>query len=361
MGLDVTIAAAELHPRTVSIVAGALWEWPPAVCGHYRDESTLGRARAWCLASYRAFERLAAEPASGVHLRPATFYFRRPISELPREARKLEDLSRHISGVVHDPALIQANGVNTRAGMCDAYTYLAPMIDTDVYLEHLLTQARSTGIAIVQHRVNGPLPSQEASLRRSFKADLIINCTGLGARELAPDEVTPLRGALVRARNDGRAIPRVTGAHCVPFDEEAGGPGFVFILPRGSGTLLLGGLAEPGQWETEIGLDNYPPVREMLERCLAFLPSLKGLEVDAAEPVRVGLRPFRGQGARVEQEPGARIIHNYGHGGSGVTLSWGCAEEVAQLAQRILSWEEPKARPATQEAEVSPFATPTGL
>jgi D-amino-acid oxidase len=57
---------------------------------------------------------------------------------------------------------------------------------------------------------------------------------------------------------------------------------------------------------------------------------------------RVGLRPSRPQ-VRLEAEsagtggggPGhgtARlVVHNYGHGGAGVTLSWGCAREAARL------------------------------
>ena len=54
----------------------------------------------------------------------------------------------------------------------------------------------------------------------------------------------------------------------------------------------------------------------------------------------VGLRPLRTKGVRLEMDPqlvdGGRrwinVIHNYGHGGSGVTLSWGCAKEVVDLA-----------------------------
>jgi D-amino-acid oxidase len=50
---------------------------------------------------------------------------------------------------------------------------------------------------------------------------------------------------------------------------------------------------------------------------------------------RVGLRPFRKSGVRLERDElrdGRTVIHNYGHGGSGFTLSWGCAREVVDLA-----------------------------
>ncbi|HMC79917.1 MAG TPA: FAD-dependent oxidoreductase, partial [Acidimicrobiia bacterium] len=61
-------------------------------------------------------------------------------------------------------------------------------------------------------------------------------------------------------------------------------------------------------------------------------------------PLRVGLRPFRRDSVRLEREPGARVIHNYGHGGSGVTLSWGCAEEVSALVKGAVGEEEPLRR-----------------
>ncbi|MFT4843774.1 MAG: D-amino-acid oxidase, partial [Candidatus Azotimanducaceae bacterium] len=44
-------------------------------------------------------------------------------------------------------------------------------------------------------------------------------------------------------------------------------------------------------------------------------------------------RPYRST-VRLEEESrsdGRRLIHNYGHGGSGYTLAWGCAEDVALL------------------------------
>jgi D-amino-acid oxidase len=60
-----------------------------------------------------------------------------------------------------------------------------------------------------------------------------------------------------------------------------------------------------------------------------------GIEKPEVLGERVGLRPFRRSGVRVERtqlHDGRPLIHNYGHGGSGFTLSWGCAEAVAALA-----------------------------
>jgi D-amino-acid oxidase len=101
--------------------------------------------------------------------------------------------------------------------------------------------------------------------------------------------------------------------------------------------LVLGGMTEAHEWNLDIGLDNYGPVGDMLARCQQFLPVLARAELDEKEPVRVGLRPFRTGNVRVELEPGTAIIHNYGHGGSGVTFSWGCADEVVGIAKALVS------------------------
>ena len=53
---------------------------------------------------------------------------------------------------------------------------------------------------------------------------------------------------------------------------------------------------------------------------------------------RVGLRPCRRGGVRCEMEVmGSKtVVHNYGHGGSGITLSWGCAGEVLDIVTSII-------------------------
>jgi D-amino-acid oxidase len=130
-------------------------------------------------------------------------------------------------------------------------------------------------------------------------------------------------------------MPRITEAHCVAHPGARDEPGFIFIVPRGDDMLVLGGLAEPDMWDVEIGLDNHEPIRAMYRRCVDFLPMLASAEIDAAEPVRVGLRPVRQKNVRLEGEEGTHIIHNYGHGGSGITLSWGCALEAVERVESL--------------------------
>ncbi len=117
----------------------------------------------------------------------------------------------------------------------------------------------------------------------------------------------------------------------------------VFIVPRGERMLLLGGLTEEDEWSLDIGLHNHQPVRDMYRRCLDFMLVLAHAQLDPAEPVRVGLRPMRNGNVCLEREAGTRIVHNYGHGGSGFSFSWGCAHELTATITRALSTPRPLA------------------
>ena len=205
-GFEVTVVADQFAPQVTSVVAGALWEWPPAVCGHHHDLVSLERSKVWCQISYEIFADLAREPATGVFLRPVTFYLQSPINDDVRQQAKVNELKEKVRQFKHDAALIKENGINAQLGFRDAYSYLAPMIDTDVYMHWLLGEARKVGCRIVEGKITGRLREQEHSLTRQYEVDAIINCTGLGACELTGDSVTPLRGALVRIRNDGNNI-----------------------------------------------------------------------------------------------------------------------------------------------------------
>ncbi len=334
-GVEVEIVAEKFQSDLVSVVAGALWEWPPAVCGYHRDQTSLARSKAWAMESYGIFSDLARDPSTGVFLRTANFYFTH--EQTIRELHKMNELASKVRGFVRDPGLADANGIDPSYGVVDAYAHLAPMIDTDQYMGWLRRQVEAAGVTITQRRIEGRLSDQEQALRDEFRAGAIVNCTGLGAMQTHAAPMYPLRGALVRAINDGSRMPKVDQAHCIPHPEGSTEQDMVFIVPRGENMLLLGGLTEEDEWSLDIGLHNHQPVRDMYRRCLEFMPVLGQAELDPGEPVRVGLRPVGKGNVCLEREPGTRIVHNYGHGGSGFSFSWGCAHEVTQTVMRALS------------------------
>ena len=94
---------------------------------------------------------------------------------------------------------------------------------------------------------------------------------------------------------------------------------------------MLGGTAQVDDWNLEI---READREEILTKCEAVWPELDRSKIVAEA---VGLRPSRSE-VRLESEildNGTPIIHNYGHGGAGVTLSWGCADEVVRLAKKF--------------------------
>lgn len=335
-GFDVQIVAEKRASECVSVVAGALWEWPPAVCGYHHDHISLARSKDWCMESYGIFADLAADPATGVYMRLSNFYFTHRIEESAHDLLKMNELAPRVAGFVRDPDLAEANGVNPGYGIMDAYRHIAPMIDTDRYTGWLLEQVTQAGIPVIWARVAGPLADQEKLLRDSYGVDAIVNCTGLGAAELHGKPMYPLRGALVRIINDDTRMPKIDQAHCVSHDERHGDEqDIVFIVPRGERLAVLGGLAERDEWDTNISLENHQPVRDMYDRCIRFMPDIEKAEIDPDEPVRAGLRPFRGQNICLESEPGTNIVHNYAHGGAGFSFSWGCAREAVAMTKQL--------------------------
>src|SRR5262249_30251252 len=147
-----------------------------------------------------------------------TFYFRYEVANNPRALHKMQEIQSHVKGFRHDPAMIIEHQINQDIGLKDAYRHLAPMVDTDAYMKWLLAKVREAGCEVLTERINGDLKEQEHQLMRKYGVEAIVNCSGLGARELAKDDMYPLRGALIRVKNDGSYMPRITEAHCVPHE-----------------------------------------------------------------------------------------------------------------------------------------------
>ncbi|GLD99406.1 hypothetical protein PINS_up008126 [Pythium insidiosum] len=346
-GYRVTVVAeryASKHNRITSQIAGALWEWPPAVCGKHTDEISLDKSKRWCMMTFHRFARMAADPevskATGIRMRIANFFFGQPIETCAQQTKKMHEIAANVPGFRHDAAIINELGISPGYGVVDCYQHLSPICDTDQYMQYLYDMlSKREGVTLTHGRVSGDLLQQEAELLKQYNADVIINASGLAARELASDDtVYPLRGALVRVINDGSRFPRITQAMSVSLDGREGAQDMVFIVPRNDNTLILGGLVEPRETNLNLTLDNYAPLRQMYERNLAFYPDLRKAVIDPEYPFAVGLRPFRQKNVRVEREDrvaASRIIHSYGQGGSGFTLSFGCAHDVGEIADQI--------------------------
>jgi D-amino-acid oxidase len=105
-----------------------------------------------------------------------------------------------------------------------------------------------------------------------------------------------------------------------------------YFFPHGD-RVVLGGTEQPGNWSRE---PDPATAERIVAACAAIEPSLRAAQVVAH---RVGLRPFRPH-VRLETQvlpDGTTVVHNYGHGGSGVTLAWGCAQDAAALVLGALA------------------------
>ncbi len=146
---------------------------------------------------------------------------------------------------------------------------------------------------------------------------LIINCTGLAARDLIPDPLLyPVHGQIVKVA----PVPNIS---CIAADFPfgTGTDKIAYVIPR-KDCLVLGGTAIKHFDD----LNSNPEITtEIIERCKQIAPKLNHLKIQSVE---VGLRPGRSE-IRIERV--GNIIHNYGHGGAGFTVSWGCANQVIQL------------------------------
>ena len=330
-GFSVTIVTESIGRGTVSTVAGALWEMPPAVCGFFKDLPEVATAleRNWAIESLMQFQHMAKKKVPGVYLRRVNFYLDRPLAQVPGETEKfklLDDLDVDLS--------ITSPQKQNSPVYSSAYSYLAPQIDTDRYLSYLLDSYVNSGGSILNQKV-GTFRNDLDNLARQTGAELIVNCTGLGASQMVPDDsLVPVRGGWFSVLNDGTHFPRFTEAHCTSLHNFNGA--FMFLLPRGENQLVIGGIAQPYQWSTDLQRDS-SEIQEMLNLCFESFPCLEEADFEEAD-FRVGLRPFRRAGVRLDLDRitySVPVISNYGHGGAGVLLSWGCAFSVLSFARQI--------------------------
>lgn len=282
-GFEVHVLARDLPLETTSAVAAALW-YP------YRAAPQQAVTR-WARRSYEVFTELAAhEPAAGVDLVEGVELVRARVDEPWWRAAV--------------PSLEPLSPAERPAGYGAGWRVVLPVADTSLYLPWLAARLEALGGTLTRRWLDA-LPD----------GPLVINCTGLAARGLAGDPtVYPVRGQVV-------LIERVRGLDRWLLDQ-SDDAALVYVVPR-RGNVVVGGTATEGAWERE---PDPATARAVLQRAVALEPRLRAAKVLGH---RVGLRPAR-PAVRLEREdrPGGCLVHCYGHGGAGVTLSWGCAEDV---------------------------------
>lgn len=292
-GWPVRVWAAARGKQTTSAVAGAVW-LPP------RPADRAAETLEWTEHSLRVFTDLAGDPDSGVQLAPAL---------AAGELTATEAMSSAAAALI--PDLGPADPADLPEGSGSGFRATLPMIDMPHYLDYLTRRLASAGCEIEDHAVR---TLDEAA----GAAGIVVNCAGLAAGALAGDDtVQPLFGQHVVLTNPGlRQL----------FLEIDGGPDWTCYFPHPQ-RVVCGGISVPGRSDTAADADV---TERILRRCRRVEPRLEDAEVIE---VITGLRPDR-PSVRVEAEPlgRARCIHNYGHGGNGVTLSWGCARDVVSLA-----------------------------
>jgi D-amino-acid oxidase len=281
-GHRVDVVARDLPRETTSAVAAAIW-YP------YRALPQ-DRVTSWSATTYAVLAALAApleyggSPESGVRMVPGTEVFHEPQAD-PWWLPAVPSLSR-----------VRA----VPAGYVDGWTFTTPVIEMPVYLDWLADRVGQLGGTITRLNLRA-LPEG---------GDVVVNCSGLGARLLGADRtVVPVRGQVVYVEQVGVDRWWLDGV----------GP--TYVVPR-EHDIVVGGTDQEGEWSRTPSPES---AADILQRAARLEPALRDARVLRH---KVGLRPVR---PAVRLERVGRVVHCYGHGGAGVTLSWGAADEVTSL------------------------------
>ncbi|MGC4805849.1 FAD-dependent oxidoreductase [Micromonospora sp. DT233] len=289
-GARVTVWAADDPDEIVSTVAAAVW-YP----SHTDSDPRVLR---WARDTHAELLRQAGEGVPGVVARPTRMLLRHRYAGPPWWGDATGDL-------VAEPAA---------APYTTVLRFTAPTVEMVPYLAWLRRRVEDGGGRVLRRRARRLTEGFDA-------APTVVNATGLAAGWLAADPaVYPARGHVLLVANPGLTTS---------VRDEDDPAGITYVHPRRH-DVVLGGTFQPNVWDTRPDPQTAAAIRR---RCVALVPELADAPLLGE---RVGLRPARHGGPRVEVAPveagGGRLVHAYGHGGAGVTLSWGCAAEIARLA-----------------------------
>jgi D-amino-acid oxidase len=314
-GYPTAMFAKEIGRETTSGAAAAVW-FP------YHVEPA-ERVIPLALETYEVLLNLARFPESGVSIIESRQFLRTGEIEIPDWAIPLGAAvipSEVENGAAEEAATWTGRPEAERTGgerikslgsFKSGFSLRVPLMDTTLYLDYLAARFRKAGGEIHANVRFEKLEEVDA------KFDLVINCAGIGARALVRDaDLEPHRGQVT-------IVPQIERLTCaIVCDDEP----LMYAIPRVS-DCVFGGTNEVS--------DNLAVDPDTTLRIVAECSRVLNINKPRVLAERVGLRPFRRSGVRLERDrlaDGRAVIHNYGHGGAGFTLSWGCAREVFEAA-----------------------------
>jgi D-amino-acid oxidase len=318
---DVRVIAKDIGIFSDSSKATAIW--------HVYLVPETNEVLDWAANTLRVFYELAqSSPDTGIQLIRGVELFRKGTAQVPAWAHipRLFSLLSEVEVAAFN--LIDTDAVTRyEAETLAAHPVLwgyhieAPVVSMHTYLPWLEKAARQKGVRISQGEIRD-------FAEAAADSDVIVNCAGFGARLLAKDpSFMPYKGQYFVLSGDDE-IPLTY----VGDDDHPGG--MAYMIPR-SGEVLIGGSAEKDRDDLEQTLD----FASTLRRAGLYVPSIRKWQSERV-PFKtvVGVRPVRNGGIRLEMDKDSLqipIVHNYGHGGSGFSLSWGCAQTVHSMISSL--------------------------
>jgi glycine/D-amino acid oxidase-like deaminating enzyme len=379
--------------RMTSQIAGALWEFPPGGCGLTEIEAagngwaTVEHYQEWALQSYEFYHKYDTEisnpherDGSSLGLRFADLhqFFYGTLTglstegndeapeegddeDLGEEEKKLKAIKiAHAKNRMPGSRLKKYGDLSTSAefktedivdlkktGLKSGYTHRAPILNTDKAMGYLMALVKAKGANLETRTFKyesetGSILDDGNQLLEDHDGDAIVNATGLGAGKLMNDkDVYPVRGAVLRVDNTRKGHFRhLNDAYLVPAQKDANDfpTKTIFIVPRSDDVLYVGSIIQPNNYDKSLTPES-PEVETMWERAGDFIPRLRHAGLVPEYSFAQGLRPFSKKNAKVraEETDRFRLVHNYGHGGSGWTLGIGTARCAVLLLEKMLA------------------------
>lgn len=284
-GFEVTIVAKEKFSNTLSHKVGAIW-FPFEV-------APKEKTNAWASIAYFRYQE-EINPENGV-----TF--------IPFINAYTSESNNDWTAQLPEGKVREATKEELPKGMEKAFFTEVPLVEPPLYLPHLFERFLAQGGSFQE--------AQISSLEELASLDKwVVNCTGLGAKEICQDkELYPIRGQILRCKkleNISFAEPTKKGA-------------LLYLINR-SGDTIIGGTDYENDWNEKEDISDTELILKRLKE--------SGLKQDPEIlEVLVGLRPKRSSVRFEFDQMFSNIFHNYGHGGAGFTVAWGCAMEVAEI------------------------------